>query len=94
MSYLDGKPVEECVLNEIKLYEERLKKRLEEVKDKELVTEVQQYNEGTEMFDHYPDLIPNLPAKYAPFPVAFKRIVTSKDKVLYNQYRDTNEKEY
>jgi hypothetical protein len=46
MAHLAGEPVEEHVLGEIKEYEERLKKRLDnnEVKDKELATAVERSN--------------------------------------------------
>jgi hypothetical protein len=45
MAHLAGEPVEEHVLGEIKEYEKRLKKRLDnEVKDKELATAVEGYN--------------------------------------------------
>ncbi|MGA9150530.1 MAG: hypothetical protein WBZ36_08125 [Candidatus Nitrosopolaris sp.] len=46
MAHIAGEPVEEHVLDAIKEYEERLKKRLDEndVKDKELATRVEEYN--------------------------------------------------
>lgn len=73
MAHLDGKPVEQHVLDEIKAYDERLKQRLDdngEVKDKELAGRVAMYNELVDI-GAYDDILSNLPAaaKIPPFPL-------------------------
>ena len=59
MAHLAGEPVEEHVLDAIKEYEERLKKRLDDndVKDKELATRVEEYNSTWEGEEEGPSIV-------------------------------------
>jgi hypothetical protein len=72
MSYLNGRPVEEQVLEEIKVYEERLAKRLEscrELKNNDLARAVDIYNVAADEAGYY-DLLSD--ARYSerpPFPL-------------------------
>jgi hypothetical protein len=70
MSYLDGRPVEEHVLDEIKEYEKRLAKRLEndEFKDNNLAGAVDIYNEAFNVY-YYDQVLHVTFREWPPFPL-------------------------
>lgn len=85
MSYLGGNKVEQRVLDEIKEYEERLKKRLDsgEAKDKELVNEVEKYYDWSDLTDNVPEFM-SLPDRKPPYPLLemYVFVVSNLDTML------------
>ena len=95
MAHLAGEPVEEHVLDAIKEYEERLKKRLDDndVKDKELATRVEEYNSTWEGEEEGPSIVRDeimekvacLPASsYSAKPIRIQPIFMS---IIFHHYK-------
>ncbi len=85
MSYLGGNKVEQKVIDEIKEYEERLQRRLDngEVKDKELANEVGKYSDWSELTDNVPEFM-SLPDRKPPYPLLklYVFVVSNLDAML------------